>query len=67
MVLKNNDTTTLAILNAGESADMKVITSSILTTKREVKCLEIPHLEEHRPLALIVTRHSNHEFSRKDT
>ena len=37
------DRTTLAIRNAGVSADMKVITLNKLTTKRKVKCLEIPH------------------------
>ena len=40
---KKYDRTTMAIPNAGESADMKVITLSKLTTKRKVKCLEIPH------------------------
>jgi hypothetical protein len=35
--------TTLAIPNAGESADMKVITLNKLIGKRTVKCLEIPH------------------------
>jgi len=40
---KKYDRTTMAIRNAGESADMKVITLSKLTTKRKVKCLEIPH------------------------
>lgn len=35
--------TTLAIRNAGESADMKVITLNKLTAKRKVKCFEIPH------------------------
>ena len=33
----------MAIRNAGESADMKVITLNKLTTKLKVKCLEIPH------------------------
>jgi len=37
------DRTTMAIRNAGESADMKVITLNKLTAKRKVKCLEIPH------------------------
>ena len=35
--------TTLAIRNAGESADMKAITINKLTANRKVKCLEIPH------------------------
>lgn len=35
--------TTLAIRNAGESANMKVITFNKLTAKRKVKRLEIPH------------------------
>ena len=35
--------TTLAIRNAGESADMKVTTLNKLFGKRTVKCLEIPH------------------------
>ena len=35
--------TTMAIRNAGESTDMKVITLIKLTAKRKVKCLEIPH------------------------
>ena len=34
---------TLAIRNAGESADMKVITFNKLTTKLKGECLEIPH------------------------
>jgi len=37
------DRTTLAIRNAGESADMKVITLNKQTDKRKVKCPEIPH------------------------
>ncbi len=35
--------TTMAICNAGESVDMKVITINKLIGKRTVKCLEIPH------------------------
>jgi len=35
--------TTIPIRNAGESADMKVITFNKLSAKRTVKCLEIPH------------------------
>jgi len=38
-----HDCPTMAIRNAGESADMKVITLNKLTAKRKVKCLEIPH------------------------
>ena len=34
---------TLAIRNAGESADMKLITLNKLFGKRKVKWLEIPH------------------------
>ena len=34
---------TMAIRNAGESADMKVITFNKLSAKRTVKFLEIPH------------------------
>ncbi len=37
------DCPTMAIRNAGESADMKVITLNKLTAKRKVKCFEIPH------------------------
>ena len=37
------DRTTMAIRNAGESADNKVITLNKLTAKRKVNCLEIPH------------------------
>jgi hypothetical protein len=40
---KKYDRTTMAIRNAGESADMKVITLNKLTAKRKVKCPEIPH------------------------
>lgn len=40
---KQHESTTLAIRNAGESADMKVITLNKLTAKLKVKCLEIPH------------------------
>jgi hypothetical protein len=38
-----HDCPTMAIRNAGESADMKVITLNKLFGKRTVKCLEIPH------------------------
>ena len=40
---KKYDRTTLAIRNAGESADMKEITLNKLYGKRTVKCPEIPH------------------------
>jgi len=40
---KKYDCPTLAIRNAGESAELKVITLNKLTAKRKVKCLEIPH------------------------
>lgn len=33
----------MAIRNAGESTDMRVITLNELTAKRKVKCSEIPH------------------------
>jgi hypothetical protein len=35
--------TTLAIRNAGEDADIKLITLNKQTAKRNVKCIEIPH------------------------
>jgi hypothetical protein len=38
-----HDCTTMAIRNAGESAEMKVITLNKLFGSRTVKCLEIPH------------------------
>jgi hypothetical protein len=40
---KKYDCPTMAIRNAGESADMKVITLNKLTAKRKVKCFEVPH------------------------
>lgn len=40
---RKHDCTTMAIRNAGESADLKVITLNKLSAKRKVKCLEIPH------------------------
>ena len=40
---KKYDRTTMAIRNAGGSAEMKVITLNKLTAKRKVKCLIIPH------------------------
>lgn len=40
---KKYDRTTMAIRNAGLSADIKAITLNILTAKRKMKCLEIPH------------------------
>jgi len=40
---KKYDRTTMAIRNAGESADIKVITLNKPTDKRTVKCFEIPH------------------------
>jgi len=41
--MKKHGHTTLAIRNAGESADIKVITLSKLFGRRTVKCLENPH------------------------
>lgn len=41
--MKKGQHTTLAIRNAGESANMKAITLNKLTAKRKVKCLENPH------------------------
>lgn len=43
MTSKKPEPLTMAIRNAGESADIKVITLNKLTAKRKVKCLEIPH------------------------
>ena len=43
MQKKNNERPTMAIRNAGESADMKVITLNKLFGRHTVKCLEIPH------------------------
>ena len=43
MLKKNNERPTMAIRNAGESANMKVITLNKLSAKRKVKCLENPH------------------------
>jgi hypothetical protein len=40
---KKYDCPTMAIRNAGESANMRVITLNRLTANRKVKCLEIPH------------------------
>jgi len=40
---RKHDCTTMAIRNAGESAEMKVITLNKLTAKRKVECPEIPH------------------------
>ncbi len=40
---KKYDCPTMAIRNAGESADMKVITLNKLSAKLKGKCLEIPH------------------------
>lgn len=40
---RKHDCTTMAIRNAGENADMKVITLNKLCGKRTVKCFEIPH------------------------
>jgi hypothetical protein len=40
---KKYDRTTLAIRNAGESSDMKVITLNKLYGMRTVKCPENPH------------------------
>lgn len=37
------DCPTMAIRNAGESADIKVFTSNKLIAKRKAKCFEIPH------------------------
>lgn len=42
--MKNkNEMPTMAIRNAGVSADMKVITLNKLTAEQKVKCLKIPH------------------------
>ena len=40
---KKYDCPTMAIRNAGEIADMKVITLNKLTAKLKGNCLEIPH------------------------
>ena len=40
---KKYDRTTMAIRNAGESADIKVITLNKLFGRRTVNCLENPH------------------------
>ena len=40
---KKYDCPTMAIRNAGGSADMKEITLNKPTAKRKVKCLKIPH------------------------
>ena len=40
---KKYDCPTMAIRNAGESAEMKVITLNKPTALRKVKCLENPH------------------------
>jgi len=40
---RKHDCTTMAIRNAGESTDIKVITLNKLTAKRKVRYLEIPH------------------------
>lgn len=40
---KKYDCPTMAIRNAGEIADMKVITLNKSTAKLKGKCLEIPH------------------------
>jgi hypothetical protein len=40
---KKHESTTMAIRNAGESADMKVIALNKLISKRTVEYLEIPH------------------------
>jgi hypothetical protein len=40
---RKHDCTTMAIRNAGESAEFKVITLNKFFGKRKVKCLEIPH------------------------
>ena len=40
---KKYDRTTMAIRNAGESADMKVFTLNKPSAKLKGKCLEIPH------------------------
>lgn len=39
----NSQPLTLAIRNAGESAEMKLITFNKVTAKRKVKYFEIPH------------------------
>lgn len=40
---KKYDRTTMAIRNAGEIADIKVITFNKLSAKLKGKCLETPH------------------------
>ena len=41
--MKKHESTTMAIRNAGESADMKVITLNKPSAKLKGKHLEIPH------------------------
>mgnify|MGYP000722390475 CR=1 FL=1 len=40
---KKSHQVTMAIRNAGESAELKLITLNKLSAKRKGKCLEIPH------------------------
>ena len=40
---KKYDCPTMAIRNAGESADIKLITLNKLSAKLKGKCIEIPH------------------------
>ena len=50
---------TLAIRNAGESANMKVRAFNKLSANRKGKCLEIPHYAKLRPLFVIfLTMHA---------
>ncbi len=56
---KKYDCPTLAIRNAGESADMKVITLNKLTVKRKSKCFEIAYFSYTKRCTQAVKTHSN--------
>ena len=53
MDFKKHIPPTMAIRNAGESADMKIISLNKLFGKRKMKCLEIPASAYCQPLANI--------------
>lgn len=41
--MRNNESTTLAIRNAGEGADMKLVTLNKLSANLKVKYLKVPN------------------------
>ncbi len=56
---RKHDCTTMAIRNAGESADLKVITLNKLSAKRKVKCVLIRYFSYTQNVGININLPSN--------